>query len=73
MSSPQSDEEFTTDELLKFLTFVMRAHQEEYDANVTVDSDLLNAIIMAEHEGGMNLIIEQDDGRTVVRAELNES
>lgn len=73
MSSQQSNEEFTSDEMLKFFAYVMRAHQEEYDAYVTVDSDLLSEIIFQESKEEFNLIIEQKDGRTIMRAEKDES
>lgn len=71
MSSQQS-ESFTAEEGLKFISFVLRTFQEEYDYNLSVDSDLLAAVIDQEHPDNMNLIIEQDDGRTILRAELDE-
>lgn len=71
MSSQQS-EPFTAEEGLKFISFVLRAFQEEYDYNLSVDSDLLAAVIEQEHPDSMNLIIEQYEGRTIVRAELDE-
>lgn len=71
MSSQQS-EPFTAEEGLKFISFVLRAFQEEYDYDLSVDSDLLSAVIQQEHPDSMNLIIEQYEGRTIVRAELNE-
>lgn len=71
MSSQQS-EPFTAEEGLKFISFVLRAFQEEYDYNLSVDSDLLAAVIGQEYPDSMNLIIEQYEGRTIVRAELNE-
>lgn len=71
MSSQQS-EPFTAEEGLKFISFVLRAFQEEYDYSLSVDSDLLAAVIEQEHPDSMNLIIEQYEGRTIVRAELDE-
>lgn len=74
MSSQSNDESFSAEEGLKFLTFALRAYQEEYDVEaMTVDRDLLSEIIMQEHELGMNLVIEQDDDRVMIKAVVNET
>lgn len=70
--SNQQNEEFTSEELLKFMVFVLRAYEAEYEAPITVDSDLLAAVIDQEAELDLNLIISREQERTVIGATLSE-
>jgi len=74
MSNQQSEDGFTADQGLKFLTFVLRAYQEEYDVEgLTVDKDLLSAVIEQEANLNMNLVIEQDEERAMIKAVVDET
>ena len=74
MSSQPNDDSFSAEEGLKFLTFMLRAYQEEYDVeSLTVDKSLLSELILQEAELNMDLVIEQDDERVMIRAVVNES
>lgn len=70
MSSPH--EEATAAEGLKFLTFFLRAYQEEFDTVLSVDEDLFAAVVDQEQVESMNLVFESLDNRVIMKAVLDE-
>ena len=62
----------TPDEGLKFITFFLRAYEEENGKPPSVEGERFNTIVLSEFEDDMNLVFELVDDRVIIKAVVDE-
>lgn len=58
----------TSEEGLKFITFFLRAYEEENGMPPSVDGELFNTIVLSEFEDNMNLVFELVNDKVIIKA-----
>ena len=66
LKQPEEDEP-SAEEGLKFITFFLKAYQEENDAFISVDSKTFNETVLNNESANINLVFEKVAERVIIR------
>lgn len=72
MSSPIGEDTPTAEEGLKFVTFFLRAYEEEFGEPPSVNNELFSAIVLNEAVDDVNLVFEMVDEKIIIKAVRHE-